>query len=193
MTLRLITAPTTYPVTLAEAKAHCRVDASDEDTLITALITAATEMAEQKTGRAIMPQTWSLSLDAFPDEIWLTRVPVQSITSVKYFDADGVEQTLNSSQYSLLRDDFGFARVVRAYGVVWPNTQARDAAVTVEYVAGYIDAAAVPEAIKQWVKLMISTMYENRETEAYSSRAVSTTVQMSFVDRLLDRYMVYSL
>jgi hypothetical protein len=36
-------------------------------------------------------------------------------------------------------------------------------------------------------------MYENRETEAYSSRAVSTTVQMQFVDRLLDRYRVFDL
>ena len=63
----------------------------------------------------------------------------------------------------------------------------------VRYVAGYANAAAVPEPIKAWIKLMINTMFDNRETESYSSRAVSTTVQMSFVDRLLDRYVVHSL
>jgi hypothetical protein len=51
----------------------------------------------------------------------------------------------------------------------------------------------VPEGIKQWIKLTVSAMFENREAEAYSSRAVSTTVKMSFVDALLDRYRVWGL
>ena len=189
MALKLITAPTTYPVTLAEAKLHCRIDSTDDDTLVTALITAATEMCEQKVGRAIMPQTWELTLDSFED-IWLTRTPVQSITSLKYIDEAGVEQTLSGSLYSFAQDDFGFARVDPVYGAEWPTTRDQINAVTLRYVAGYANAAAVPEGIKQWIKLSISTMYENRETEAYSSRAVSTTVQMQFVDRLLDRYRV---
>lgn len=190
MTLRLITAPTTYPVELATAKLHCRVDASDEDTLLTALITAATEMAEQKTGRALMTQTWSMALGAFPEYVELTRVPVQSITSVKYYDTAGVQQTLSNTLYSLAQDDFGFARIYSVPGSVWPDTYERNDAVEVVYVAGYANAAAVPESIKQWILLMISTMFDNRETESYSSRAVSTTVRMQFVDRLLDRYCV---
>lgn len=193
MTLRLITAPSTYPVTLAEAKLHCRIDASDEDTLVTALITAATEMAEQKTGRALMTQTWELTLDAFPTSIELTRVPVASVTSVKYYDASNVQQTLSDTLYALAQDDFGFARISPVPGAEWPTTYERDDAVEVVYAAGYVNAAAVPESIKQWIKLMISTMYDNRETESYSSRAVSTTVQMSFVDRLLDRFRVFGL
>lgn len=192
MALKLITAPTTYPVTLAEAKLHCRVDVADDDALITALITAATEMAEQKTGLAIMTQTWELTLDAFPDALELTRVPVQSITSVKYYDTAGAQQTLSPAAYALDNADaFGFSYVVPAYNGTWPDTRDQINAVSVQYVAGYANAAAVPESIKQWIKLMLSTMYDNRETEAYSSRAVSTTVQMTFVDRLLDRYKVY--
>jgi uncharacterized phiE125 gp8 family phage protein len=193
MSLRLITAATTYPVTLAEAKLHCRVDSTDDDALITALITAATDLCEQKTGRAIMQQTWEVTLDAFPDYIELTRVPVQSITSLKYFDMVGVEQTMLNTLYSYAQDDFGFARLDPVYGGEWPAAQDRLNTVAVRYVAGYTNAAAVPEGIKQWIKLMVSTMYDNRETEAYSSRAVSTTVQMSFVDGLLDRYRVWKI
>ena len=193
MALKLITAPSTYPVTLAEAKLHCRVDIADDDTLITALITAATEMAEQKTGRAIMTQTLELTLDAFPEAFELTRVPVQSITSVKYYDTTGAQQTLSNTLYALdAADDFGFAHISPVYAGVWPDTRDQINAVAVRYVAGYADAASVPQSIKNWILLMVSTMYENRETEAYSSRAVSTTVQMQFVDRLLDRYVVFS-
>lgn len=193
MALKLITAPSTYPVTLAEAKLHCRVDIADDDTLITALITAATEMAEQKTGRAIMTQTLELTLDAFPDAFELTRVPVQSVTSVKYYDTTGAQQTLSNTLYALdAADDFGFAHISPVYAGVWPDTRDQINAVAVRYVAGYADAASVPQSIKNWILLMVSTMYENRETEAYSSRAVSTTVQMQFVDRLLDRYVVFS-
>lgn len=194
MSLKLITAPTTYPITLSEAKLHCRVDTSDDDTLITALITAATEMAEQLTGRALMTQTWELTQDAFDDAMVLTRVPVASITSVKYIDEAGVEQTLNSANYTLFSgNDYGYHQVTAAYGLEWPATRIQDDAVKVRYVAGYANAAAVPESIKQWIKLMVSSMYDNRETEAYSSRAVSTTVRMQFVDRLLDRYLVHAL
>lgn len=191
MALKLITPATTYPVTLADAKLHCRVDTNADDALITALITAATDMAEQNMRRAIMTQTWELTLDEFPDAFELTRVPVQSITSVKYFDTTGTQQTLSSALYALDNaDENGFSFVVPVYNGTWPTTRDQINAVAVRYVAGYADAASVPEGIKQWIKLMVSTMYENRETEAYSSRAVSTTVQMSFVDRLLDRYRV---
>ena len=188
MSLRLVTAPTTPALSLAEAKAHLRVDSNAEDTLIESLVTAATDMAEQQTRRALMQQTWELTLDAFPTAFELTRVPVQSIASVKYTDTSGVEQTLDPSAYTLdTSDGYGFAYVKQAYGTEWPS--AREG-VKVRYVAGYADAAAVPEPIVQWIKLMVSTMFDNRETEAYSSRAVSTAVRMQFVDRLLDRYCV---
>ena len=60
---RLLTAPALEPVTLAEAKRHANVVASDDDTLITALIVAARELVEQDTSRALINQTWELELD----------------------------------------------------------------------------------------------------------------------------------
>jgi hypothetical protein len=114
---------------------------------------------------------------------------------VTYTDTAGATQTLSTGSNWRLLDlgDFSMARIVPVYGYTWPATRAQNNVVSVQYVAGYASAAAVPESIKQWIKLMVSTMYENRETEAYSSRAVSTTVQMQFVDRLLDRYRVFDL
>ncbi|OXE36911.1 MAG: hypothetical protein CGW95_04820 [Phenylobacterium zucineum] len=185
MALKLITAASTYPVTLAEAKLHCKVDVADDDALLTALITTATEGAEQITGRALMAQTWELTLDAFPDAFELTRVPVQSVTSVKYFDATGVQQTLASNLYSFDNaDDNNSAYVVPAYGTSWPVTREQINAVAVRYVSGY---TTVPEPIKTWIKIQISEMYKNREASVIER---ATLMSLGYVDRLLDRYSV---
>ena len=188
MALKLITAATALAVSLIEAKAHLRVTASDDDTLITAMITAATETAEQLTGRAIMPQTWELSLDEFPDALELTRIPAASITSLKYYDSDGVLTTMDGATYTLdIADDYGFAYVVPAYGTEWPTARDQINAVVVRYVAGYANAAAVPQAIKSWILLQVGAMYENRELEG-----IAQTHALGFADHLLDRYVVYA-
>ena len=54
----LVTAPTEEPVSLAEAKLHLRVDYTNDDVLIGALITAARQHAENDTRRALVTQTW---------------------------------------------------------------------------------------------------------------------------------------
>lgn len=189
MALKLITPATDLAVSLAEAKIHLRVETTDEDALITSLIMAAAEQAEQYTGRALMPQTWELTLDAFPDAFELTRLPVASITSVKYWDTAGTQQTLGTARYTLDNtDDYGPAYVVPVYGDTWPDTRAQINAVAVRYVAGYANVAAVPDSIKAWIKLQVSAMYENREAEGSVQ-----TFKLGFADRLLDRYKVWSM
>lgn len=189
MALKLIIAATELPVTLAEAKLHLREDGTDSDTLITAYLGAATQLAEQATGRALMPQTWELTLDEFPDAFELTRVPATSVTSLTYRDVDGVQQTLGTTLYTLDNsDDYGKAYVVPIYGGAWPASRDQINAVALRYVAGYVNAAAVPESIKAWIKLQVGAMYENRQAEG----AVQTHA-LGFADRLLDRYKMWAL
>jgi len=190
MALKLITAAVDLAVTLAEAKLHLRVDGTDDDTLIQALIVAATESAEQATGRAIMPQTWELTLDLFPEAFELTRIPVVSVDSVTYQDATGAPTVLTSALYSLDNaDDFGPAYVVPAYGTDWPETRDETNAVAVRYIAGYADSTLVPEPIKTWIKLQVGAMYENREGDVIER---ASAIRLPFVDRLLDRYRVWA-
>ena len=156
MSLTLITAPAAYPVTTAEAKAHLRVDGSDEDTLIDGLIAAAADYVEQYTGRAIGTQTWELALDAFSDTILLPKGPVQSVTSVKYSDTAGVEQTVSADDYTL--DASEPAWIVRNSDASWPATLTGINVVRVRYVTGN-----VPAAIKHAVLLLIGDWYSARE------------------------------
>jgi len=86
-TLKVITSPTSEPLTLEEAKLHLKVETDADDSLITSLITAARETAEIFTGRALASQVLEYILDGFPSEsetICLPRPPLEEVESIKY-------------------------------------------------------------------------------------------------------------
>jgi len=157
--LVLKTAPSAI-LPLADAKTHLRVSGTADDAYITALIAAATGAVETETGRALGEQTWIEYLDAFPygREIRLQRPPLKSVTAVKYYDGDNVEQTLAASKYTVHAQNEP-ARVELNDGETWPTTYARRNAVSVEFVAGY---ATIPEALLFAVKFLIAHFYVNR-------------------------------
>jgi uncharacterized phiE125 gp8 family phage protein len=165
-----VTAPALEPIDLADAKLAARIadDQTELDGLITMLITAGREWAENFTGRAFITQTWERKYDlGFPDEIELPKPPVQSVTSVTYIDGNGVTQTLSPSLYitSLSTGPYAMpGRIVPAYGQSWPSTRSVPDAVTVRYVCGYGSTGdSVPEAIKLAIKIQISTRLANTE------------------------------
>lgn len=191
MTLKLITAPATEPVTLAEAKAQCRVDVSDEDSLITALIVAARQEAEHILGRALITQTWERVVDAFPDvELELGMPPVQSVTSITYVDLAGVTQTLAAPSYVLDNTlEPGF--VLPAAGYTWPETFDTVNAVRVRFTSGYgASASNVPQSIRTWVLMRVATLYKFREEAAVGVSV--TEMPARHLDRLLDPYRVWT-
>jgi len=166
MSLTIVTPPAEEPVTLTEAKNHLRVDLSDDDSLISALIVAAREHAEAITRRAFITQTLKLSMDAFPANngpIYVPMPPLQSVNSLKYFDTDGMEQTLTEGTDFLVDNESEPGRITPAPDTGWPATQNRPNAVSVEFVAGFGDASKVPQGIKQAILLMVGHWYENRE------------------------------
>ena len=182
--------PASEPITLAEAKSHLRVTSNAEDALINSLIVAARDLCEHETGgRVLMTQTWELSLDRFADEMSLGHAPVASITSIKYSDVNGVEQILASSEYVLDNAGNSIARVVLAPGKTWPAIYTGINNVRIRYVAGYANAAAVPQALKQWLLLQISHWYRNRE----SVNVGNITGKLDFVDNLLNAYRIWRL
>jgi len=183
--LKLITAPAEEPISLEEVMAHCRIDALDDSSMLGTLITAARQEAEKITRRALVTQTWELVLDCFPAEICLPLPVLQSVTTIKYIDTDGTEQTLLNTTYQVDTDSQP-GRIIPAYGQIWPSTREQLNAVRIRYVAGYGLADAVPAAIKQWILIKVATLYEQRE--AVNVGNIVNTIP--FVDGLLDEYRV---
>lgn len=163
--------PAARIVSRDEAKAHLRVDGTDEDDLIDSLILAAEQHLDGYSGilgRALVTQTWAESFPWFRYRMPLRLPDVQSIASVAYYDSDGVSQTVGSGVYRLHEDAIG-AYLVQQDGQSWPSTFSRDDAVTITYVCGFGNAAAdVPQPIRSAALLLIAHLFENRSavTEA---------------------------
>ena len=165
MGLKLITPPAAEPVTLQEAKEHLRITGSDEDALLTTFIEVAREYCEEYQNKAYITQTWDLSLDEFPESPYsLPKPPLQSISSIKYYDQDGTEQEFNATDY-LVDTASVKGRISLAYGKTWPSVTLQPInGVVIQFVAGYGDATTdVPERIRNAIKVLIGQIYENRE------------------------------
>ena len=110
MALTLISAPATTPVSVAEAKTHLHITGSDDDTYIGDLVDVATGYLDGRDGalsRALITQTWDYTLTSFPqeDHIAIPLPPLQSVTSISYYDTNGDSQTFASSKYLVNKPD----------------------------------------------------------------------------------------
>lgn len=183
--------PSVEPISLDTAKAQCRVEIDDDDTLITSLITAARRYAEVYQRRAFITSTWSYTLDWFPiysmncfvpGEIKLPVPPVQSVSSLQYYDPSGTLQTYDPSLY-VVDLTSQQARIIPLYGTPWPLTNLyRPNSVIVSFVAGYGDSgSSVPQTTIQAMLMLIAYWYAQRESVA----DVSLTEAPQAVEMLL--------
>lgn len=169
MQLAPVTPPAETPVSLAEAKGHLRVEHDKEDTLIGGLIAAVTAELDGRQSflrRALITQTWDYGLPWFPvtRRIVLPFPPLQSVTSVKYFDASNAEQTFAADNYeTVITEEQGFISLKQ--GASWPSTYERETALTIRFVCGYGAASAVPKNIRAAMLLRIGELYANRGDE----------------------------
>ncbi len=151
------TAAATPVVTLDDMRDYLRVDGTDEDSHIKALISAATLLAENWTGRAFIDQTWiEIHTPIKADPIDLQRLPARAIESAKYINPnDGSETVIDSGDMNLITE------AGRLY--IYASQTISASILHIEYTAGYGPAASdVPPDIIEAVKQAAAYLYENR-------------------------------
>ena len=192
--LERVSNPDIEPVTLAEAKRHLRVSESvtAEDDDIASLIVVAREWVEDYTGRALIDQTWRLTINQpgfvsgdtvggyqsspgyyagrllWPDrtgELLLRRAPVLAITSFVSVDDAGAETAVDEDSYELREADSKWPRLLALNGATWGAGNFR-----ITFRAGFAertgspqqDATVIPARFKYAIKLLVAHYYENR-------------------------------
>lgn len=181
MTYALITPPVAETLSLAELKAHLRVDGSDEDDLLASLIVVSREHLERTTGLALIQQGWRLYLNSWPESgvIDIARGPVISIDAVRVYDELGEESEIALAGHVL----DGGRRPARLWLRTQPEPRQAINGVEIDFTAGFGEAGAdVPATLKRAMLVHAAHMYEFRG-------AVPVEMQPAGVPEGYDRLM----
>lgn len=173
----LIEGPSVEPLAVPEVKTDRVITHDLHDTLFVQYIQAAREMAEMRTGRALLPQTWQQLNTNAGVEIPLERWPAIDIVSIS-INGETVDHA------ALIEN--GDIEFYPGDDPLIVSSRFRGARVIVQYRAGYADQTAVPASIKKWMLLQIGSMYEHRESEVIAT----VTQRVRYADGLLAPHII---
>lgn len=169
--IRLVTAAEVLPVSIEDLKDHLRISYNDteQDIYLESLLKSAVFQAEGITGRAFTTQSWTALFDSWADAIGCTLPygQLQSVSSVKYNDENGNEQTVSPDTYRVygIGTDSGKIVIPADSDFDYPSLYEKDP-VMITFVCGWSTAALVPMPIKTAIKLIVSGLYEDLDIEA---------------------------
>lgn len=188
------TPPAVEPVTLAEAKAHLRVDVSDDDALIGAIVKAAREFCEEYLDRTLVHTQWTMRADSFPpsgtQDVELPRPPMATAGTttavvLTYTLESGATATYSTANYRVDRHATPGA-VKTLYGQTWPAHLIDDNSISVTWWGGYgADGTSVPAAIRSAILMIVGSLYEHRS--AVLTGTISKEIEFG-VKALLDTH-----
>ena len=168
--------PAAEPVSLEQAKNYLRVSITDDDDLISFLITAAREACEMFCSRSFAPKSYVQTMDSFPyytdtvlsqmayppsyyalpmysTTLWnysqmikLYYPPCIEIQGIDYTDPNGENQTLEQDTDFLLDNINEPARIFPMPGQMWPPVLYCPNAVRIRFTAGFGDTTSTDPA-----------------------------------------------
>ena len=176
--IEVSTADDSEPLSLEDAKQHLGISTNDYDTQVAQLIREAREHCERCTQRTLRPSVTRRRIakcwqDAFKPLRW---PPVQSITSISYYDTGGNLLVLSPGSYRLIPSGETVACLEWVSGSQVPSLESRSDAIAVEFVTGYGDAESIPETAKAACKLTLQTLWNEddaKSTDLAERRAMS--------------------
>jgi uncharacterized phiE125 gp8 family phage protein len=165
MTLVLNVPALVEPITLAEAKAHLRVDSPAEDVLIAALISTSRLQIEAALSLSLIDQSWSLFLDDWPPPpqlIVLPVAPVRTLTALRTYAADDTP-TAHAVSHLQLDPDLHQPRVHRRQDTVATAPRRPMNGIEIAFLAGFGPTPAdVPAPLRQALLQLTAHWFEHR-------------------------------
>jgi uncharacterized phiE125 gp8 family phage protein len=184
--IEVLEAPADPIVSLAEMKAHLRVDHTDDDTLIVAYTAAAENRVDGPTsitGRCFRVWRLRLNLPGFGVRMHLPFPPLVSVDAVRYLDNNGDEQEFaEADHWRVIGERHAQGGLIALLdGAEWPSllATADPDLVRIDFTAGYVnlnspDASPLPKEIAQAVKLMVGDWYDHRASSVIAATVAPT-------------------
>lgn len=173
MNFQRLTYPSTTILSLQEAKDHLRVTNTDDEPVIMDCIKAATGLVERYTNQFFLSGSCVVYLDAREftayNEIKIWAYPVNEITSIKYLDTNGVEQTFAASNYSTDLSDSPARILSTTIATVKQNIVN---AYRIYLNVGFLNRDKIDPELLNWIKIFIGFFYQTRQPE-YTGQAVN--------------------
>lgn len=186
-------APAVEPITLAEAKAHLRIDTADEDGLIQSLIMTSRLHIEIALGLALISQSWSCFFDRWPsmsgsrvgplqpsgaafvlanaatrnyfaaDAVTLPISPVKSVDAIRVYAEDGTFFALPLAGFTVDLVS-RHPRIIRKQGTDTPQPGRCMNGLEIAVTCGFgATPADIPAPIRQALLLLVAHWYEHRD------------------------------
>jgi uncharacterized phiE125 gp8 family phage protein len=187
----VVTPSSNESISLQEARSFLLQDPdiTDQDMMIQLMVASATTQIEAATGRSVINATFRQSYKNFVDMEQFYMSPVSSISSVKYFDAQGIEQVLSSDVYELVKDEPASIRLKKDQS--WPLVDGRDDGIRVEYIAGYGENHEdVPPVVKLPILVVAAWLFENRQGQEFPISTLRALCSSFVVPRARPLYAV---
>lgn len=176
MAIIVVSKPAVPPLSVVQVKDILHIDYDDDDIAVETALDAAVDKLERRCGRVFVQRTLEYRTDEFERQIELPILPVQSVSSITYFDSTGVQQTLDPLTYIFISGGDNDSSVVISASE-WPSRDAvfkRPDAVRIQFAAGYAPimpdmgdpdyVTNVPDGIKQAVSWLCGHFLSNRES-----------------------------
>lgn len=154
--------PAVEPITLAEARSYLRLDGSDEDELVAALVVAARLTVERATRLLLIEQRWRYRVDRWPAgrTVALPLSPVMAVEAVRVTLA-GAAVASAAAEDLRLDASADPARLLVAASVADPA--ATRGGIEIDLVCGFgAAAAAVPEPLRLAIRRLVAHWFERR-------------------------------
>ncbi|WP_374764267.1 head-tail connector protein [Yunchengibacter salinarum] len=179
MDIKTLSPPLNEPLLLAEVREHLRIEHDGEDGALAALIPAARDMVERRTGLILTDRSLVITLNGWSPRssparasyrlsgrgpvIGDVRLPVRPVSAVSRLlvtDRAGVDRTIGPDRYRLTP---GLSPVLSPIGAGLPRPGVRRGGIRLTVTAGFgADWNAVPALIRQALLMVLARLYSAR-------------------------------
>ena len=162
MTPIALVGPAVEPVTLDAMKRYLRIDGTDEDDLVSALITAGRLTIERAARISLIEQSWRVRIPSWPPAraVPLPLFPVIAVEVVRLVGGSGPPLLLSADLYRLDHDGDPARLLVDTEA---PDPTGRAGGIEIDVTCGFgASAAAVPEPLRLAIRRMVAHWFEHR-------------------------------